>query len=166
MTNKPNTPAWVRKHIEREAEEARLDAAAAEQRGATAAAVQAGGLDFWKRFVDQTIVNVRALPDLKGEELIGSVSPSTGGPEHSSHIQVNRSSVRYGPELSKMNLWYAPGGNQIRCWYQDQPMPNFVLGVRGDEVLAAVGSDHYTAEQLADHIIEWMAARVKVRRSA
>ncbi|HTV81075.1 MAG TPA: hypothetical protein VME18_00375 [Acidobacteriaceae bacterium] len=45
-------------------------------------------------------------------------------------------------------------------------MPNFVLGVRGDEVLAAVGGDYYTAEQLADHIIEWMAARVKVRRSA
>jgi len=166
MTNEPNIPEWVRSHNERKAEEARLDAAAADQRGATAAAVQAGGPDFWKRFVDRTIVNVRALPDLKGEELIGSVSPSTGSPEHSCHIQVNRSSVPYGPELSKMNLWYAPGSNQIRCWYQDQPMPNFLLGVRGVEVLAAVGGDHYTAEQLADHIIEWMAARVKVRRSA
>ena len=166
MTNEPNIPEWVRSHNERKAEEARLDAAAADQRGATAAAVQAGGPDFWKRFIDRTIVNVRALPDLKGEELVGTVSPSTGGPEHSCDIQVNRQSVRYGPELSKMNLWYAPGGNQIRCWYQDQPMPNFVLGIGGGKVLAAVGGDHYTAEQLGDHIIEWMAARVKVRRSA
>ena len=45
-------------------------------------------------------------------------------------------------------------------------MPNFVLGVGGDEVLAAVGDDDFTAEQLADYIIEWMAARVKVRQSA
>jgi len=166
MTNEPSTPEWVRKHNERKAEEARIEAATAEQRRVAAATVQAGAPDFWKRFVDRTIVNVRALPNLKGEELIGSVSPSTGGPENSCHIQVNRSSVRYGPELSRMNLWYSPGGNQIRCWYQDQPMPNFVLGVGGDEVLAAVGDDDYTAEQLADCIIEWMAARVKVRQSA
>ena len=166
MNNKPSTPEWVRKHNEQKAQEARLEAAATEQRRAVAASVQAGGPDFWMRFVDRTIRNVRELPDLNGEELLGSVSPSTGGPEHSCHIQVNRSSVRYSPALSKMNLWYAPGGNQIRCWYQDQPMPNFVLGIRGNEVLATVAGDHYTAEQLADHVIEWMAARVKVRRSA
>ena len=166
MTNESNTPEWVRKHNEQKAEEARLATAATEQRRAAAASVQAGGPDFWTRFVDRTILNVRALPDLRGEELVGGVSPSTGGPEHSCHIQVNRQSVRYSPELSKMNLWYAPGGNQIRCWYQDQPMSNFVLGIRGDEVVANVGGDHYTAEQLADHVIEWMAARVKVRRSA
>lgn len=166
MISEPNTPEWVGKHNERTAEEARLETAAAEKRGATAATVQACGPDFWKRFVDRTIVNVRALPDLKGEELIGSVSPSTSAPEHSCHVQVNRSSIRYGPELSRMNLWYVPGGTQIRCWYQEQPVPNFVLGVRGDQVLAGVGSDQYTAEQLADHIIEWMAARVKVVRSA
>ena len=166
MSNEPNTPEWIRKHNEQKAEESRLEATASEQRRAAAATVLAGGPDFWKRLVERTIINVRALPDLKDEELIGSVSPSTSGTEHSCHIEVNRSSVRYCPELSRMNLWYAPGGNQIRCWYQDQPMPNFILGVRGDEVLAAVGGDHYTAEQLADHIIEWMAARVKVQRSA
>ena len=51
MTNEPNTPEWVRSHNERKAEEARLDAAAADQRGATAAAVQAGAPDFWEAFL-------------------------------------------------------------------------------------------------------------------
>jgi hypothetical protein len=166
MTNEPNTPEWVKKHNEELAEKERLAVEAAERRRAAAVSIRASGPDFWSRFVARVIVNVRALPGLRGEELVGSVSPSTGGPEHSCYIQVNRQSVRYLPELSKMNLWYAPGGNQIRCWYQNQPMPNFVLGIRGGKVLAAVGGDHYTAEQLADHIIEWMAARVKVRRSA
>jgi hypothetical protein len=165
MTNEPSTPEWVRKHNEQRAEEERLEAAVAAQRRVAVASVQADGPDFWTRLVNRTIVNVRALPDFKGEELAGSVSPSTGGPEHSCLIQVNRESVRYGAELSKMSLWYAPGGNQIRCWYQDQPLPNFVLGASGDGVVASVDGDIYTAEQLADHIVEWMAARVKVRQS-
>jgi sulfur carrier protein ThiS len=169
MPNELNTPEWVRKHNEQKAEEARLEAAATEQRRVAVATVHAGGPDFWTRFVERTIVNVRVLPDLKDEELVGSASHALPGgmsPEHHLHIQVNRQSVRFHPALSKMNLWYAPGGNQIRRWYQDQEMPNLVLCASGEGVVASVDGRIYTAEQLADHVVEWMAARVQVRRSA
>jgi hypothetical protein len=166
MTSESNTPEWVRKHNEQKAEEARLEAAATDQRRAAAVSVRAGAPDFWTRFVAGVEVNARALRDLEGAELVGNVSvsaPSSTSPEHQCHISVNRVSTRLGPLLSNMNLWYAPGGSHIRCWYQNQPLPDFGLGIRENEVLATVGGDQFTAEQLAEHVVQWMVKQLNRR---
>jgi len=159
-----NTPDWIKKHNQESADQkARVDAAE-RRRQQAAVSLRTAGPDFWQRFVNRVVANANALHTLNGEELVGNVSHSLPGgmtPEHNCYIQVNRQSVRFGPELSKMNLWFAPGSSKIRCWYQDQEMVDIQLGVRGGSVCAALAGDLLTAEQLADHIVEWMAERVK-----
>ena len=46
MTNEPNTPEWVKKHNEEEAEKERLAAEAAERRRAAAVSIRENGPDF------------------------------------------------------------------------------------------------------------------------
>jgi len=112
------------------------------------------------------LVNGQALEKLDREELVGRVSQATSpmrtGVEQNLYIQVNLQSVRFGPELSKMNLWYVPGGSRIRCWYQDQEMADIQLAIRGNDVCerhthcGRNGGPHRAVD----------AERVKARRSA
>jgi hypothetical protein len=129
--------------------------------------IQQGGPDFWKLLVDRVGVNVRALPELEGEELAGSASLSgASGGELSCFIQVDRRSVRFGPQLSHMSLFYQSGGSRIRRWYQDQEMEDIALVTHRNEVRAVIDGDApMTAQQFGDHIVEWMAERVKATRS-
>jgi hypothetical protein len=71
-------------------------------------------------------------------------------------------SVKYGPELSHLNLWYRQGGARIRRWYQDREMPDLILQPsRGTLVATVDDRSHLTAEQVADLIFERMADRVR-----
>jgi len=160
-TNK--LPDWVkRQNEERAAEKARKDAEA-QARHRAAVSVKSDGPGFWKRFTDRAVFDANAVKHLQGEELAATASVSSGA-EEALHLHVNRQSVTYGPELSRMNLWYARGGAVIRCSYQAQPMRDITLMAQGESVVALLNGDVYTAEELADHIIEWMAERVKAKR--
>lgn len=165
-----NTPEWIKQHNQETAAQKARTEAAAQRRQEAAVPIEVAGPDFWQRFVDRVLVNAQALEKLDGEELVGRVSHATSpmrtGVEQNLYIQVNRQSVRFGPELSKMNLWYVPGGSRIRCWYQDQEMAEIQLAIRGNDVRAALAGNIHTAEDMADHIVQWMAERVKARRSA
>jgi hypothetical protein len=124
--------------------------------------IQQKGPGFWEQLVDRIEVNVKALPELEGTELAGSVSTSgESSGELSCIIQVDRRSVKFGPELSHMSLFYKPGEPRIRRWYQDQAMNEIELVTRDNEVLAVIdGIGHLTAPELGDQIVEWMAERV------
>jgi hypothetical protein len=157
-------PGWI---VREQREKAELDRKAKEDREKqleAARLVQSEGREFWAQLLGRLELNVKALPALVGAELVGSASPSGGPttPELSCHIQVNRQSVKHGPALSKMNLWYHPGGYRIRRWYQDCEMEDITLqpGRKGVE---AVIDDYppMTAVELGDHIVRNMALQVR-----
>lgn len=166
MNEKENIPDWIKKQKRQKAEEKRQANEISQRQLEAAMLIQQGGPDFWKQLVDRVGVNVRALPELEGEELTGSVSLSAAsGGELSCFIQVDRRSVRFGPELSHMSLFYRPGESRIRRWYQDREMSDIELVTYHNEVRAVIdGSAPMTAEDLGDQIVEWMAEHVKARR--
>jgi hypothetical protein len=126
------------------------------------------GPEFWQQLVDRIGINVGALKELEldGEEIVGTMSHGNDGAERNCHIQVNRVSVRFGPELSQMNLWYRPGGNRIRRWYQNRDAGDIGLVSQGSEVRAVVDrSGPFTAHRLADSLVEWMAEQVKAQNT-
>ena len=103
------------------------------------------GLGYWEQVARALLFDAQGLAQLEGAELQGSVSNGATGPMVL-HIEVNRISVKHGPELSKMNLWYQPGMNRIRCWYQDQEQDDIHLVVSskpepGSELLAIFGNN-------------------------
>jgi hypothetical protein len=158
-----NTPSWIKRHKgqkETEQNQAELD----RQRQLEASTlIRDKGPDFWQQLVEHIAINVRALKELEGEELIGTISVSDQGHECNCYFQVNRQSVKFGPELSRMNLWYLPGGSRIRRWYQDQDIGDVELVAYGDEVRALYHSSPIGAQQLAELTVESMAERVKPR---
>lgn len=164
MSQEPdNAPDWIKKH-NREMEDQNRQADEEGRRQLQASkVVEENGPAFSKQLVDRIGINVKALKELAGEELTGTISLANHGRELNCYFQVNRQSVRYGPELSRMSLFYKPGGNRIRRWYQDQDAGDLQLVSNGNEVRASVGGTPATAQQLADHIVEWMAERVKAR---
>jgi hypothetical protein len=161
-----NTPAWIKKHQDQKATE-RKQAEAEHQRQLKASTlIHDKGPEFWQELTDQIGVNVRALKELEGEELIGTISVADQGAERNCYFQVNRQSVRLGPELSHMSFWYAPGGYRIRRWYQNQDIGDIELVAQGDAVRALLQNRPITARELADLTVQWMAEKVKVRRSS
>jgi hypothetical protein len=157
-------PDWIAERQREKAEQDRKAAEDAERQLVAAKQVQTGSPEFWQHLLDRLAFNVKALPELPDDELVGSVSPmgAAHSPELSCHIQVNRQSVRRGPELSKMNLWYQPGGDRIRRWYQDRKMDDIDLQPGHNGVVAVIdGKMPMTAERLGDHIVRWMADRVR-----
>jgi hypothetical protein len=160
MTDQPddNKPDWIKERNEEKAEQKRQEASAS---------IEANGPEFWKRFTDRVVVNARALQQLDGEELFGFASVSSTEPvsstefEHNCHIQIERRSVKHGPEMTKMNLWYTPGENRIRYWYQDTERNDIQLVIQGNEIRAHDAGNTLTAEQLADRFIQTMAEHVK-----
>jgi hypothetical protein len=162
-----NTPDWIKTHNREKAEEKRQSNEIGQRQLEASLVIKDTGPEFWKQLVDRVGVNVGALPSLEGEELAGSVSVTgTAGAELSCHIQVDRRSVRLGPELSRMNLFYRPGESRIRRWYQNREMGDIELVKYRNEVRAVIeGANPMTAQELGDRTVEWMAERVKARRS-
>jgi hypothetical protein len=158
-------PDWIVKRQREKTEQDHKAEEMAQRQLEAAKLVQEGGSEFWQHLIDRLAFNVKALTELPEEELAGSVSPMGGAmhsPELSYHIQVNRQSVRLGPELSKMNLWYQPGGARIRRWYQDRKMEDITLQPGRQGVVAIIDDNMpMTAERLGDHIVSWMADRVR-----
>ena len=163
MTNQPDdTPEWIKKRNAEKAEQQRKETESLQRQQDALALVEAGGPDFWKRFTDRVVLNTRALEQLEGEELFGSTSLSVSGAEHNCHIIVERRSIHHGgADMTKMNLYYAPGGSRIRCWYQDTERNDIQLVVHGKEIRAVYEGTPFTAEQLADHIVETMASGLR-----
>jgi hypothetical protein len=164
-----NTPEWIKQHNEQIADANERAMAAARLRQDAGGVIRNGGPDYWKRLANSAAENARALRQLKGEDLAGycsiSESPQAGNTtEHNCHLQVNRESVRFGPELSQMNLWYVPGTSRIRCWYQNMNFGDIELVVRGNEVYGVFAGKTLKAEQLGEHIVRFMAERVKASR--
>jgi hypothetical protein len=163
-TELENTPAWIEKRKREKAEEERLAAEFTQQQLNASMSIQQRGPDFWKQLVDRVEVNVRALPELEGEELAGSVSPGASGGELSCFIQVDRRSVKFGPELSHMSFFFRPGESRIRRWYQDRELDDIELVIDRDVVCAVINdSTPMTAQQLADYTVERMAKNVKAK---
>jgi len=155
-------PEWI---VKRQREKAELDRRVEEnqQRALEAAQlIKTAGPMFWTQLQDRLTLNVTALPALIGEELVGNVSRSDEGHELGCHIQVNRQSAEHGPALSKTSLWYQPGGNRIRRWYQDCEAKDITLQVGRDGVVAVIaGNPPMTASQLGDRIVSSMAEGVR-----
>lgn len=165
MPDKPDDiPSWIATENEQKAAKAQAADEVAQREIDDSALIHKSSPQFWAQLVDRLGVNVKALPKLAGEELVGSVSQLASGGEENCHIQVNRQSVRFGPELSRMNLFYRPGGSRIRCWYQNQDAGDIELVRSGNEVRAIDGAARVTAHELADHLVKWMADRVKADR--
>lgn len=168
MANEPenhHVPEWIARRQAEKAEQARRDEEALQRQLAGSHRVANEGPGFWADLISQLKVNTQALPEL-GDELLGGASllndDLTKSPELHCHIQVNRSSVQHDPEFSHMNLWYQPGGVRIRCWYQNQKCPDIELRAGRNELVAVIDNESpKTAKQLADHIVEWMADRVR-----
>jgi hypothetical protein len=159
-----NQPDWIKKSNREREEKKRQEDEDSQRQIKRALLVEQKGPDFWKRLLDRLADNVKALEKLEGEDLNGSMSSGSPAGELDCQIHVNRSSVRFGPELSHMSLFYRPGGSRIRRWYQDQPIEDISLVEVNNEVLARAGNNTpMTAEQLADYIVESMAEKVKAR---
>jgi len=165
MTEKlDEIPSWI-ESLNNQKDRAALQAEKATKRQLEdAAIVSTRSSEFWKELVDRLGVNVKALPQLKGEELVGSISHETGPSEHRCYIGVNRQSVQHGPELSWLNLFYRPGATIIRRWYMNEDIGGIELARYGDEVRAIISGKPKTAQELADLIVRWMADRVKANR--
>ena len=155
-------PDWIAKRRQEKAEQERKDKEDQKKELAAAAQVQTGGPEFWKQLLDRLTLNVNSLPALIGDELVGNASRSTDGPELSCYIQVNRQSVKHGPALSQMNLWYKPGGYRIRRWYQNREMKDIILQAGSKGVSAVIdGSEPMTAVELGDNIVRNMVFQVR-----
>jgi hypothetical protein len=157
-------PDWITKReLEKTAEEDKAKEISRQQFEASKL-VQQGGREFWQQLLNRLKINTDALQRL-GDELYGSTSPMgdpAGGGEVSCHIQVDRRSVRLGPELSQMNLFYQPGGHRIRRWYQNRPLDDIELRPSQEGVVAVVDeSIPMTSEELADSLVQSMAERVR-----
>jgi hypothetical protein len=158
-------PDWIVREQRERVEQNRKAKEDREKQLEAAQLVQTNGPEFWAQLLGRLELNVKALPALVGAELVGNAShsnPGPGTPEHSCHIQVARQSVKHGPALSKMNLWYQPGGYQIRRWYQDRKMEDISLqpGRKGVEAVIDDCSP-MTAVELGDHIVRNMALQVR-----
>jgi hypothetical protein len=158
-------PEWIARRQREKREQERRDEEALQRRIEASGRVANEGLSFWDKLVARLKVNVEALPAL-GDELVGSASlpdrNATRSPELHCHVEVNRQSVPHGPELSQMNLWYRPGGSVIRRWYQNQERSDIALQSGLNGIVAVIDSEApKTAEELADHIVQWMADRVR-----
>ncbi len=168
MTNEPENqqlPDWIARRQQQKAEQDRRDDEVLQRQLEASKRVANEGPDFWNKFTTHLKVNAESLPAL-GEELVGGASLMNGNvtqsPELQCHIEVRRQSVSHVPEISQMNLWYQPGGSRIRCWYQNQKQADIVLQLGHNGVAAIIGNEMpMTAEQLAEHIVKWMADQVR-----
>jgi hypothetical protein len=167
MTQEPdNIPDWIKRHNREKAEEQHQADEDRHRQLEASALIREHGPEFWRQLVEHLQLNANALKELQGEELFGSVSHSNGGGEQRCYIGVDRRSVKFGPELSRMNLFYKPGGQRIRCWYQDRAFGNIELVRYRDEVRAVDdGGSPKTAQQLANALVMWMAERVRPNQS-
>ena len=162
-------PGWIQQENDENAATARRADEGAQRRVQAAGFISERGIGYWDQLALALQFNAQGLSKLQGAELQGSVSKGATGPEHHLHIQVNRVSVKHGPELSRMNLWYQPGASRIRCWYQDQEQDDIQLIVSGKpeigrDVLAIFGSNPpMTADQLGEYVIRLMASKVRAK---
>jgi hypothetical protein len=162
-------PGWIQQENDENGATARRAEEDAQRRVQAADFIHERGIGYWDQLALALQFNAQGLAKLQGAELQGSVSKGATGPEHHLHIQVNRISVKHGPELSRMNLWYQPGTSRIRCWYQDQEQGDIQLVVSGKpeigrDVLAIFGSNPpMTADQLGERIIRLMASNVRAK---
>ncbi|HLY40519.1 MAG TPA: hypothetical protein VKR52_04860 [Terracidiphilus sp.] len=120
------------------------------------------GLGFWKRFVDRAMLSVQGMPRFKGVQLTGGVSATSTGAVRECSIHVARQSTRGGPKQSKMEFWYSPGDPQIQCWYQKERMDSVKLVAHRRGISASIAGKTLSPEQLADHIVGWMIAQVRI----
>jgi hypothetical protein len=156
-------PGWIKeRQLEKAADDRKVTEISQKQLDASKL-VRERGREYWLRLLDRLKFNTDALPTL-GEELYGSTSPMgdpAGKGEVSCHIQVDRRSVTPGPALSHTNLFFQPGGNRIRLWYQDQSMGDLELQPSGEGLVAVVGDGTaLTAQELADYLVRRMAERI------
>jgi hypothetical protein len=159
-----DTPAWIKRHQDLKAAEKKQAQDEQQRQLKASTLIRDKGLEFWQELVEQIAVNVNALKELEGEDLVGTISLSDRGTESNCYFQVNRQSVRFGPAPSHMSLWYTPGNGRIRRWYQDQNAGDIELVACGDEVCAIGDNRPLSARELADVTVQWMAEKVKVRR--
>lgn len=165
MDGPKNVPDWIEREV-REKEQQQKEGEADRQRQmAAATSVREGSPIFWNRFLARLKSNTDALPQLK-EELVGSTSVFGPGQqtsvEQSCILQVNRQSVKYGPEICQLNLFHRPGGTVIRRNFEGEPLSDIRLQVGEKEVKASVdGYGPFSPEELADHIVRSMVERVR-----
>lgn len=157
-------PDWITKRKEESVEAKQKESDNTRRLLDAARKIESDGPDFWKRLTDRIFGNVKALPEL-GEELFGSAPVSTNGVELNCYILIERRSVRHGADMRKLNLWYQPGGNRIRSWYQDTEEDDIELLVSRDgNIRAQIAGRSLTAVELADSLVQTMVDHLKPRR--
>jgi hypothetical protein len=78
--------------------------------------------------------------------------------------QIGRLSHRRQPEISQFNLFYRPGAQSIRRSYQFLTLPDIRLQAGRYGAVANVDNQGlFSAEELGEHIIKWIAERAQVR---
>jgi hypothetical protein len=157
------TPAWIKRHQDQKAAEKKQAQDDQQRQLKRSTLIRDKGLGFWQELVEQIAINVGALKELEGEELVGTITLQDQGTERNCRFQVNRQSVRFGPALSHMSFWYIPGSGRIRRWYNDKDAGGVELVAYGDEVRASTRNGPVSACELADRTVEGMAEQVKVK---
>jgi hypothetical protein len=122
--------------------------------------------DFWKRFAEGLSTNARALAELKGENLFGSVTAGGQPGSLGYHCQVNvdwRNASESGPELRMLVFHYA-GTDRIRVTLQSWKETEMAFRLqRNGEVGVEYDGRVFGPEELAERIIQDLAKSAKKR---
>lgn len=165
MDETESKPDWIEREVRHKEQQQKESEANHRRQMAAATKVREGSLDFWMRFVARLKSNTDSLPDLR-EELVGSTTVLGHGQqmraEESCVLQVNRQSVKYGPDICQLNLFHRSGGMVIRRNFEGRPLSDIQLQTDEKEVKALVdGYGPFSPVKLADHVVRWMVERVR-----
>jgi len=156
-------PLWIQKENEQKAQAAREAEVATPRRIDESNFIQVLGPGYWDQLALALQFNTLALDKLEGEELHGSLSNSVSGLEHNLHVQVERHSVKHGPEFAWLNLWYTPGNGSMRFSSGDRMQPNIELIILGQQVLALFDGKRLNADQLGEKLVRQIAGQVRAK---
>jgi hypothetical protein len=162
-------PDWIVQHQREKAAQDRKTEENQQRQLEAAKSVHERGAEFWQQLVDRLAFNAKAVEQgffqTIDERLTAFALPEhdlTHTPDFSCHIQIDRLSVRNGPDSRQMLLYHRPGGNRIRRWYQRQELTDIELQA-GPKGVAAVMDRNApkTTQELADHIVRGMTNSVR-----
>ena len=154
-------PAWIKEEqAQAELEKAKADAEV--QRRITAALlIQTEGAEFWRQLLKELAINTDALPKLG---IRGSTSPFVN-PQGEQHCRIEVALVGAFPKITYTDLFYMPGGEEIRCHTLEGDTSNFTFCVltngSGIGVIPENQMTPVNAEKMAEMIVKRMANKIR-----
>jgi hypothetical protein len=163
MRDMNDTPEWIRKRNAQKESIESQQAAIAQQSVKVSTLLSTQGPHIWQRFVDALRVNALALSKLKldDEQLAGATTPS-GTPPINCQVNVERRSVRRGPQQNRIVFHYDSGRTDLirvtPMSGQEQTLP---LRKGPDDIVGLFYENSIlTPEKMAEKIIQQMADSV------